>query len=65
MASHYVANSNRVLLVYICHQKRDYANYDQVAPNFDVAYKTIQRVFSPDLKLFGPTKTTLQTKELG
>ena len=26
------------------HQKHDYANYDQFAPNFNVTYKTIQRV---------------------
>ena len=31
--------------------KHDYANYDQFPPNFDMAYKTIERV--PNLKLFG------------
>ena len=31
--------------------KDDHANYDQFAPNFYVAYKTIQCVFVPNLKL--------------
>ena len=44
--------------------KHDYANYDQFAPNFDVAYKTIQRVFVPNLKLFGPMNTELWAKKL-
>ena len=41
------------------YQKHDYANYDQFAPNFDMAYKTILCVFVPNLKLFGRTKTKL------
>ena len=31
------------------HQKYDYANYDQFAPNFDIAYKTIPCIFMPNL----------------
>ena len=45
--------------------KHDYANYDQFVPNFDLAYKTIQFIFVPYLKLFGPTKTELRAKEVG
>ena len=30
--------------------KHDYPIYDQLAPSFDVAYKTIQSVSVPDLK---------------
>ena len=40
-------------------------DYDQFAPNFDVAYKTIQCVFVPTLELFGPKKTELWAKEVG
>ena len=40
-------------------------NYDQFAPNFDEAYKTIQRVSVPNLKLFGPMNTELSAKEVG
>ena len=29
-----------------------------------MAYKTIQRVFVPNLKLFGPMNTTLQSKDV-
>ena len=47
------------------HQKRDYANYDQFAPNFVIAYKTIQRVSVANLNLFGPMKTELRAKEVG
>ena len=39
--------------------KHDCANYNQFAPNFDVAYKTIKCVSMPNLKLFGPKKTEL------
>ena len=39
------------------HQKHDYANYDQFAPNFNMTYKTIQLVSVPNLKLFGPMNT--------
>ena len=45
--------------------KHDYADYDQFAPNFDMAYKTIQRVSVLDLTLFGSMKTELWTKEVG
>ena len=45
--------------------KYDYANYDQFAPNFGMAYKTIQRVSVPNLKLFGSLKTVLWAKEVG
>ena len=45
--------------------KHDYANYDQFAPNFDMVCKTVQRVSVPNLKLFGPIKTELWTKEVG
>ena len=48
-----------------CHQKHDYANYDQFAPNFDITSKTIQRVSVPNLNLFGPMKTELRAKEVG
>ena len=41
-----------------------YVNYDHFAPNFDVTYKTIQRVPVPNLKLFGPMKTELWAKEV-
>ena len=37
--------------------KHDHVNYDQFAPNFVIAYKTIQRVSVPNLNLFGPMKT--------
>ena len=30
-----------------------------------MAYKTIKRVSVPNLKSFGPTKTELQSKEIG
>ena len=45
--------------------QHDYANYDQFAPNFDMACKAIQCVSIPTLKLFGPTKTKLWTKDDG
>ena len=48
-----------------CHQKHEYANYDKFAPNFEMAYETIQHVFIPNLKLFGPMNTKLQAKEVG
>ena len=38
--------------------------YDKFAPNFDVANQTIQQVPVPNLKLFGPMKTELWTKEV-
>ena len=41
------------------------ANYDQLAPNSDMAFKTIQCVSVPNLKLFGPRKTELQAKKFG
>ena len=47
------------------HQKHDHANYDKFAPNFDMAYKTIQRVSVPNMKLFESTKTKLWAKEVG
>ena len=46
-------------------KKHDYANYDQFAPNFDMACKTIQHVSVPNLKLFEPNKTKLWEKEVG
>ena len=39
--------------------KHDYANYDQFAANFDMAYQTVQRVPVQNLKLFAPMKTEL------
>ena len=45
--------------------KHDNANYHQFAPNFGIAYKTIQRVSVPNLNLFGPVKTELRAKEVG
>ena len=33
--------------------KHDCANYDEIAPNLDIRYKTIKRVFVTNLKLFG------------
>ena len=47
------------------HQKHDYANYDQFAPNFDMTYKTTQCVSVPNLKLFRSIKTELWAKEVG
>ena len=47
------------------HQKLDYANYDQFAPNCDMAYKTIQRVSVPNSKLFRRMNIELWTKEAG
>ena len=35
------------------------------APNFGIAYKTVQRVSVPSLNLFGPVKTELRAKEVG
>ena len=45
--------------------KHEYPNYDQFAQNFDVAYRTTQRVFVTDLKLFGSMKTEWWAKEVG
>ena len=45
--------------------KHDYANYDQFTPNSDMAYKTIQCVSVPNLKVFGPMTTFLWEKEVG
>ena len=45
--------------------KQDNANYDKFAPNFGMACKTIQLVYVPNLKLFGPMKTELWVKEVG
>ena len=43
-----------VLVVFIWrHQRYVYESYNQFAPNFDMAYKTIQHVFVSDVKLFG------------
>ena len=33
-----------------CQENQDYENYDQFAPNFGMAYKTIQRVSVQNLK---------------
>ena len=44
--------------------KHDDANHDQFAQNLDMAYKTIQCVSVPNLKLFGPMKTKLWAKEI-
>ena len=41
------------------------ANYDQFAPNFGIAYKTMQRVSVPDLNVFGRMKRKLGAKEVG
>ena len=46
------------------HQKHNYANYDQFAPNYDMAYKTIHGVSVPNVKLFGPTKRELWPKKV-
>ena len=45
--------------------RHDYANYDQFAPNFNMAYKTIQCVSVPNLKLFRSLKTELWTRIFG
>ena len=45
--------------------KHDHANYNQFAPNLDMYYKTIERIFVPNLKLFGSMKTELWAKEVG
>ena len=47
-----------------CHEKHDYANYDQFAQKFEMAYKTILLVSVPNLKLFGSMKTELWAKEV-
>ena len=52
------------MVVCICHKKHDCANYDQFAPKFDMAYKTIQCVFVPNLKLFGSMKTELWAEKV-
>ena len=44
--------------------KHDNANYEQFAPNFGVADKTMQGVSVPNLKLFGPMKTELWGKKV-
>ena len=41
------------------------SNYNQFAPNFDITYKTIQRVSVPNLNLSAPMKTELEAKEVG
>ena len=33
-----------LMLCILRHRKHDYANYDQTAPNFGTAHKTIQRL---------------------
>ena len=45
--------------------KHDHANFDQFAPNFDIIYKTIQRVSVPNLNFFGPMKTKSLVEEAG
>ena len=45
--------------------KNDYANYEQFAPNFDMAYKATEHVSVPNLKLFRPVNTKLLTKDIG
>ena len=45
--------------------KHDHANYYQFAQNFDMAYRTIQRVSVPNLKLLRQMNTELRTKEAG
>ena len=42
-----------------------YANCGQFTQTFDMAYKTIERVSIPNLKLFGSMKTKSWTKEVG
>ena len=57
----------RWLILIVCilrHQRHDYANYDQFAQNFGTAYKTIQCVSVPNLKLFGSIKRKLWVKEV-
>ena len=52
-----------IMLLVVCawhHQKHDYANYDQFAPKYHLASKTIQCVSVPNLNLFGPTDTELR-----
>ena len=44
--------------------KHDHENYEKFAPNFDITYKTIQRVSVPNFNLFGPTKPELRAKEV-
>ena len=50
--------------LHVTSSKHDYRNYDRFLPNFDLAYKTIQRVSASNLKSFGPTKTELRAKEV-
>ena len=53
---------------YMTSSKYNYANFDQVAPNFDLGYmyryKAIQHVSVPNLKSFGPMKTELWSIEI-
>ena len=52
-----------VLVVFIRHhQKHDYVNYDRFAQNFDMAYKTIQRVSAPNLKVLSQWKPSYGPK---
>ena len=47
------------------HQKHVYANYDKFALNFGMVFKTIQRVFVSNFKLFGPIKIKLWDRIVG
>ena len=65
MVTHFECFAVLVDVLHVTSSKHDYANYDQFAPNFGMVYKTIQRIFVPILKLFGPSETELEAKEGG
>ena len=56
-------DTKNMVVCILRHQIQDDANYDQLAPNFDIA--TIQRVSVPNLNLFGQMKIKLRAKEFG
>ena len=61
-----IQKSDWLLVAFIWrHRKRDYANDDQFAPNFDMPCNTMQCVSVPNLKLFGPMEIELRVKEVG
>ena len=43
--------------------KTCYEDYDQFAPNFDMAYIRLHNMSLPNLKFSGPLKAELQAKE--
>ena len=60
-----VKSDNDIGGLHMTSSKNDNANYGQFAPNFDMAYKTMQGASVSNLKLFGPMKTVIWAKETG